>query len=773
MATRSWQRQAVAALLVIVAITMVGLGLTKVRVDTGTDSFVPRGDRSYGDLQERDDDFGADPVVVLLRGTGSSGLLVDPDQLNRLVGLEGALSRLPDVAVVYGPGTVLNQTATSVRNVLAQISGNRDALENTARARAKAMGLSPAATEKAVAKALAAFDQRYGALFTSALPMGLPTLRNPKFVASVLFDQAGDPRPEWRFLVPTAKSATLLVRPRANLDQAATARLVRAVRATVDEAGLETTAPVITGVPVLTSAVSGKAGDEAPRVGLLALLGVGLVFLLLPWSRRRRDRLRPLLPAALGTATTVAAFGWADRPLSLGVVAFLPIVLGIGSDFPLYLAQPTERRRVLVAAAGGALAFATLGISELPFVREFGLALAVGIVATVAWAVVFRARLPEVEPARVEHQRSNRALPRSATRAVAVAGVAVAVSGWLMVPGLTIESSPQELAEGLPQLEDVATAEQALGFSGEISIVVRGDNVLSPEVLSWSDRAETAIVRAEGDDLRPLLTIGRLLDFLGSSATSEQVAAGADLLPPYLLNAVVTGDGSAASSTFGVELRDLDDQAELIERVRGLLPPEPDGYDVQVVGLPVAAASGLEAISASRYVIGVAALAAATLAVGIGLRSWRLALDVALVSALAAGWVYVAVRLTGGELNPLTLAVGALVTVTACEFTVMLDAARRQRRPWLRRSVGVAATAGTIGYLCLTTSDLAVLSSFGLVLACGVASSYVAARLVTALRSSAPLPGSTVHDETALDERLEPSQHSNTPVRATVKEPAS
>lgn len=737
MVARTELRRLGAAALVLVAVAAIAAGLTRVTVDTGIDSFVPRGDAAYADLQARDLDFGGDPIVVLLTGTSRNGLLLDAEQLVRLVALEGALSRLPDVAVVYGPGTVLNQTASSVRNVLLQMSGRRDALENTAQAQARSKGLVGARAEMYVARALAAFDTRYGALIAQAMPMGLPSLKNQKFVASVLLGNAGEPRPEWKFLVPTAKSATVLVRPREGLDQAGALRLTDRVEAAVRDAGLKTAKPTVTGVPVLTSAVSDRAAAEAPRVGLAALVGVGLVFLAIPWSKRRRDRLRPLLAAALGTGTTIALFGWFDRPLSLGVVAFLPIVLGIGSDFPLYLAQPAHRRRVLVAAGGAVLAFATLAISQLPFVREFGIALALGVVATVAWALVLRVRFREIEPAPVA-ARPRGGARRIALRPLAAAAVLAAVVGWAMLPGLRIESSPDQLAQGLPELADVGTAERALGFSGEISVVVRGKKVLSPEVLTWAEDVEAAIVTRHGDELRPLLTLGRLLEFLGPRATPEQVTAGSSLLPPYLLNAVVSGDGDVASSTFGVRLDDLEEQRTLIRDVQELIPAAPDGYQVEVVGLPVVATSGLSAMSASRYLIGLVGLAVAALAVGLGLHSRRLAAMVAAASALSSGWVYLGIRLSGGELTPLTLAVGALITVTACEFTVMLDGARSARDRWLNRSVAVAATAGTVGYLCLALSDLAVLRTFGLVLAAGVVSTYLASRLVVALAGQRP-----------------------------------
>jgi predicted RND superfamily exporter protein len=744
-------RHTAVAAVVLVVLALLGFGVSRVRVDTGIGSFVPRGDASYGALERRDVDFGADPVVVLLRGTSQDGLLADADQLTRLVGLEGALSRLPDVAVVYGPGTVLNQTAGAIRDVLVQMAGARDALQNTVRAGSRAQGKTRAEVEADVRRALAGFDARYGSLVATAMPMGLPSLRNRKFVASVLFDADGNPRPEWRFLAPTAKSATLLVRPRAGLDQAGTERLVERVRRTVRAAGLQTAPPVVTGLPVLSSAVARRAGHEAPRLGALALAGVGLVLFLVPWSRRRRDRLRPLLAVALGTVSTLAVFGLLGRPLSLGVVAFLPIVLGIGSDFPIYLSQPARRRPVLTAAAGAILAFASLGLSQLPFVREFGLALALAVAATVGWALVLRVRWTEVEPVAFGPAVvPGTTAPRSSSallKAAVVAAVLAAVAGWVLLPGNRIESRPDQLASGLPELTDVAKAESTLGFSGELSIVVRGPQVLTPDLLRWSTQAESAIVSRHGDELRPLLTMSRLLQFLGDDPNAEQVSAGASLLPPYLLDAVVSGGDKVTSSTYGVALDDVAAQRRLIDDIRRELPAPPPGYQVDVVGLPVVAASGLTAMSMSRYLIGLGGLVAAVLVVLVGLRSRRVAVMVAASALLSAGWVYLALRLATGVLNPLTLAAGALITVTACEFTVMLHGSGQTR--WLRRSVATSAAAGTVGYLCLALSDLAVLRSFGIVLAAGVVSSYAAARLVVALAGSRPPAAATSAPATA------------------------
>ncbi|WP_110208474.1 MMPL family transporter [Nocardioides daejeonensis] len=730
---RGLGRRLTGALLLVVTLGVAAFGLSRVDVDTGISSFVPRGDDSYQHLLDRDEDFGGEPVVVLLSGSTRDGIFLDPEQLPRLVGLEGELARLPDVAVVYGPGTVLNQTAVALRDVVLQISGARDSIQNTSRAKGSSKGLRGEALNAYVDKHLASFDRRYGALIAEAMPMGLPSLSNRKFVASVLFDDEGEPRSEWRFLAPTAKSATLLVRPRAGLDQAGTEKLVERVRETVAAAGLATEAPVITGVPVLTSALSSAATDEAPKLGIIAVAAVALVLMVVPWTRRRRDRLRPLVAVVLGTASTLALFGLIGQSMSLGVVAFLPIVLGIGSDFPIYLARRTRPRVVLAAAAGATLGFGSLMLSPLPFVREFGLALALGLLCTLGWSFVLRGWLSGgVTGTPGDAKRPRRSAWQRVPRVVAAAVVGVAVLtaglGWVALPSLDVESRTDRLASGLDEVDDLHEAVDRLGFSGEVTIEIRGDQVLTPETLAWASSVETRLLTAHGDSLRPLLTLDRLLDFLGSEPTPAEISAGTSLLPSYLFDAVIADGGRVGAMTFGLRLDDVADQKALIDQIRSELPTPPDGLEADVVGLPVVAASGLDAVSVSRWTIGLIGMVVAALAVGVGLRSWRVGAMVAATALLAAGWVHLGLRLFGQDLTPLTLAVGALITVTACEFTVML-AERRD----LGRAVTVAAMAATIGYLALTASQVALLSTFGWVLALGVSSSCLAAWLVTSL----------------------------------------
>ncbi|HWJ82436.1 MAG TPA: RND transporter [Nocardioides sp.] len=719
----------------VLATVVVG-GLTRLELRTDTDSLLPAGDPTTAQLAAKDDDFGGDAAIVILQSKDARSFFTDQDQLLRLLDLEGTLAGLPDVAAVYGPGTVLNQTAGAAQDMLAQIMGRRDGLRQESIAAAKQDGLSDADAAAAGRRAVRAFDERYGSLLVQGLPAGLPTLRNPQFVQTVLFDDHQQPRPQWRFIVPADDKVALLVRPRGGLDQTAAERLTDGIKRALADSEIQTVRTTVTGVPVVTAALSERAAGEAPELGALSVLAVGLVITLVPWTRRRRSRLRPAFAAAIGTTTTLAAFGWLDRPLSLGVVAFLPILLGIGSDFPIYLSRGVHSRSALVAAAAGVIGFASLALSPLPFVEELGIALGAGITATVLAALALRTVLGPVPPPpdRPRRDRPARAgVPRTLVVGVAGIGVLAAVAGWLLLPGLPVQSQPEDLAAGLPELAEAQYAEDVLGSTGEVSVVVKADDVAAPDVLRWSRASEARVVRELGDRVHPVLSLADLFRFLGAKPTAGQVDAAMEVMPRYLTSAVVRSDRRVGVMLYGVEFDDVADLAILVDRLQDAVSDPPDGATVEVVGLPVTAVRGLDLVSQGRLLINLVGIALATVVVGVGLRSVRAALRALAVVLLATGWVAVLASATTGALNPLTVAIGSLVTATGCEFAVML----RSGEGGSRVPVVTAALAGTAGYLVLAASQLPVLRDFGLLLASGVLCSLAAALLVNAVLTPA------------------------------------
>jgi hypothetical protein len=637
---------------------------------------------------------------------------------------------------------MLNQIAISTQNLLAQLAGHRAGLQAAAEQQAREHGDGKAAVDAAGRAAVAGFDQRYGSLLVRGLPAGLPTLHNPGFVRAVVYDQKGAPRTEWRVVLPKPGTVALFVRPAGNLAIEPAKHLVDAVRAAVGQAGLATDRVTVTGVPAVTTGLADEAQREIELIGGLALGAIALCFLVVPGLGTRRHRLLPLGITLAATAMMLAAFGWAHRPLSLGVVTFLPILLGIGSDLPLYLAGES-RRRVVVTAAASAAGFASLAVSPLPFVRELGLALAGAMVLTVALALLLRRRLQALRPPESAEAPRRTGRPRR-WRIAVLAGLAViAALGWAVLPRIAVNADPQQLASGTAALDDAQYAQQVLGFSGEVSVALHGNDVLSPDALRWSRQAENAAVVGYGDQVRPILSTPDLLRFLGDSPTPAQINAAVQLMPSYLTAQVVRPDHQESLLQLGAKLQDIGQQRQLLSGLRSALPPAPPGARAELTGLPVAAARAYELVDENRYTANLLGIAAVGIVLAVGLRRRVLALRAVLAALLASGWVLAAMWVLGLPLSPLSVALGSLIAATGAEYSVFLGRSR-----WTARSVAVACLCATVGYLTLTASALSVLREFGVLLAASVLAAYAAARAVTSL-TSAPAPGGAPVNRTA------------------------
>ncbi|MCF7550724.1 RND transporter [Pseudonocardia sp. WMMC193] len=722
-----WKAVGGGVLLVALAAVVVG-GLLRLHIDAGTDSFVAPDDPSALALQEVGSAFGGDPVVVLLEQDQPRALLSSAT-LPKLLDLEGRLARLPDVAATYGPATVLNQVAGRSQDLLAELSGYRDGLASAAAQRAQQAGADAAGVAAAARAATDDFDRRYGPLLVQGLPTGLPTLRNDRFVGNVVFDEAGDPRPQWRFVVPGPGSAAVLVRPRQDLDQAGLEQLVAHVREQVDASDLgPDTRATVSGVPAIAAALGDRVRTEVPLLGAVALAAVGACYLAVRWTGRR-ERLLPLAATGIGTAVTLAGFGWAGQPLSLGVIAFLPVLIGVGSDFTTYLTRRASRRLVVVVGAATAASFASLATSPVPTVRDLGITLGIGILVAVGSGLVLARRAGSPEPPQATAVPGGRGVPLRTRLVAGAAAVLLAGAGWALLPSLELHADLQGFAGGLSALDDAEHVENVLGSGGEFTIAVSGGGVATPEVMSWMTEAQNAVVAAEGDRIRPVVSPPSMMSFLGAAPTAEQVDAALRLLPPYLTGSVVNSDRSLAVMTFGTRLSDAEELRDLRDSVLATLPPPPPGTSVELTGLPMVAVSAYEDVSADRYLANILGIVVAAAVLALGLRRRVDAVWAGASAAVATGVGLLLLWLTGTGLTPVTVALGSLTAAVGCEFTVLLlDAARRGDRG-LRRAVLLAAAACATGYAVLTLSQLTVVAQFGLLLALSVAVALGAALL--------------------------------------------
>ncbi len=579
------------------------------------------------------------------------------------------------------------------------------------------------------------FDERYSGLFSQGMPGGLPTLHNQTFIDQVVLNDEGDPRPQWDFVVPRNDAVAILVRPEGSLRQAEVERLVAAVEATVDDSDLSASRVTVSGLPPVVAALGEQIRHEIPFLGGAALLGVGGWFLLTGWTRRR-SRLLPLAATLLGTACTLALAGWLDRPLALTAVAFLPVLLGIGTDFMAYLHRGVGSRTVLAVALASAAGFAALAVAPVPAVADLGLSLAVGLLITVAVSLGVQRWLPgraeepdgaaPERPATIPASRTPR---RARLVMVAVAGLAATV-GWVVMPLLSVQADFRSMASDLPVYEDAQQVERVMGASGEVVVALEGEQVLNPTSLAWMQDVRRRVAAEQGDALAPVLSPPALLGFLGDEPTDAQLAAAMRLLPAYLADSVVTPDGDLAVMSYGVHLDDVEELQRLRTDLGAVVSEPPAGVDVEVAGLPMIAVSAYEALQEHQFLTAALGVLAAGLVLVVLLPRREVAGLAVLSAGITSGLVLLGMWVAGVGLTPITAAVGSLTAAVACELTVVLAYAVRAGDRRIVRAVELAAAASATGYAVLALSDLSLIRGFGVVLAVTVLLSLAASRLV-------------------------------------------
>jgi uncharacterized protein len=441
---------------------------------------------------------------------------------------------------------------------------------------------------------------------------------------------------------------------------------------------------------------------------------------------------------------------------------------------------------IATAALATATGFLVLLLSPIPMVRGFGLLLVVGITlaflcaltaGSAALALGRRARTPIGRVAVMTHVRrpkagvrapgADRTRPpaanalRAATAGArellrdAASGVlrlsirrpgsvlaialALATVGWVADTQTKVVSDIRQLVPaGLPALRDLGTLQDATASSGEIDVLVQGEDIARPAVVRWMADYQSRVLERFGFDaargcrsatLCPAFSLPDLLQ--GADARSRTaIDALLDAVPPYFSSAVLTPERDAATLAFGIRLMDLEQQQRVVETMRAELDPPP-GVGARLAGLPVVAAQANDDLASPWRRLGT--LLAGLLAVGLVLLVVLRRVERALVPlvpiVLATGWSALVLFATQVPLNPMSATLGALVIAISTEFAVLLSERFRQERAAghaveaalarTYRSTGRAVLASGVtaiaGFGVLAVSDFRMLRDFGIV----------------------------------------------------------
>jgi uncharacterized protein len=400
-------------------------GALRLGTDASTDTLVDRDSESFAATERFKQQFGDDPVVILVRGDLRQLLMTD--NLGRLLNLEGCLSgrqpqdqqpltetcgqiaELDPSQVTFGPATFLNQSAIQAEKFIQ--GRTQDALaqaraESAAAARAAARrGASEEVQQReAQAAGEAVLGQFQSGLLNLAVRSGLtgpPRLDDPRFVSQVVCDSrmpSCTPKERFSYLFPSSDAALISIRLRPELSEAEREHAIDLFRQAVgeDEFRLDGGSYVVSGVPVVVDGLAAELRGEI-FILLAAALAVMAVTLTLVFGPPLR--LLPLGIALVAVAIAFGALALFGGSLTMASLAVLPVLIGVAVDYAIQFqarfreaeaegfAPAVAARRAasgggpVIATAGLATAagFLVLMLSPVPMVRSFGLLLVLGI----------------------------------------------------------------------------------------------------------------------------------------------------------------------------------------------------------------------------------------------------------------------------------------------------------------------------------------------------------------------------------------------------------
>ena len=783
----AWAAGHARPLLAVTALVAVGaaIGATQIPTDAGVGTLVDSDSAAYKATQQVREDFGEEPVVVLVKGELPQLILTQ--NIFRLLRLEGCLSgKVPKgvkpipgpcaelaemgaVEFLTGPATFLNESVVQIETQLRRLAEH-----------------VPAAKFR---EYLLAVATKYG--ITS-----LPSIDNEEFVATVVFDLArprGTPKARLSYIFPNAKSAQIIIRLKPDLSESERHRAIQLIEAAVHETTprkackegskpapcftLEGGRYVVSGAPVVIDGVSRALKDALLILFAIAIVVMAIVLFLV---FRSRWPLLPLAIALMAVAITFGLLALVGGSLTMASIAALPILIGLAVDYGIqFQARFDETGSARDAAAAGAptigaawlataVGFLALQLSPIPMVRGFGWLLILGI--AIAFALALTTGLGTLALRRAGPVAgSGRRLPIGRLLSVARAypemvlsvAVALAVVGWAVGTQVETVSDIRSLApQNVKAVEGLNELQETTGVSGELDVSVKAPDLTDPATIEWMAGFKKRVLESngfEGEDpscLTAEICPGPALsDFLirgNEKPTQERIEGTLAALSPYALRQIApidpkTGEvGHVALMTFGIRAQSLDDQQRLIDRVRSEIGEPPAGVEVELAGLPVIAAQSASDLSNSRYWLTLAGLVLVAAALLIVWRSWRRALVPLVPTVLATGWASLLLWITGIPLNPMSAALGALTIAIATEFGVLLVGRFHQeretgagveealRRAYSRTGAAVLASGITAiaGFAVLIASEVQMLRDFGAVTVVDLSAALIGVLLV-------------------------------------------
>lgn len=757
----------------LVITVVLGAGITKLEFATGQDSYLNKDDAVYTDSVAYQDLFGGQAMLTLV--SVDDGTIVDlftPENVAKWKAIEAELRSggalisnvvTPLTAMQFNHDLVIPASGNPVEGVAAKIllaAGERD----------------PSTQGRAARSASSVQTlQRI-----SAIPPERRVIGDPEWNDVLLYDNDGTIRKALRPFFPDDHHAQMVVRLPGNQDIESEGKGADYVQAATADLAFSGARVTTTGAPVLLRDINDYLTGGMLTLGAIA---VGLMVLILLVAFDVRWRLLPLAVILLGVVWAFGLAGYMGIPLTIVTIAGLPVMLGVGIDYAIQMharveeeviidreehpIQETARNlgpALLVVTFDAVFAFLALRYAKVPMIRDFGLLLAVGIVAICMCSIfVPLAALGIREfksPTKGRDYREGplgrlvlwlSGLPMKLAPVLIVASIVIFVGGILVEDELTLQTDPiQWVNQDSQVIKDLDVLTEETGSSSELGMFFRSDQVFSDETVGFIHGFASSQIGDHAEELLTassiVTTVSYLMEIPGGSdvpPTGDEVRAAFEVAPRDIQLSTANIDKGALNLIFRTGGSGLEERAEVVREIRSTVTP-PEGVTATPSGLAVVGVGLLDNLEANRILLTYLAILFVFLFLAARLRSVVRSLLSLVPVLIAVGAASLAAFTLSLKLSPMTAVGGPLVVAVCTEFTSLIllrFVEERKRGLAPRRAIEVTAArtgrafivsamTATAGVAVIATSSLPLLRDFGIIVALNVVVALLSALVI-------------------------------------------
>jgi len=746
-----WLILAVAILLSVAAIP----GITLLRTDTGFDSLVSPESDIAQDNTRYQEQFGGEQITILL--TGQLDDIFSAQSLAVLSEFQEQVSDDERYRVINSPLTVLQMAQKEAENAILafeeQLTLAQEQAAAEAIAAAAAMGLGEVEQDLAAEQARARVLQMFQTQIEQMQLIGEPSLDNPAFVASVLYDAEGAIIPEMQSFIPDDGHALIIITPIGNMSDSEDLQAVTDIDDFFSAHLLDGVKVTVISSAKLVDAISQGVGRN---IAILLGLSIVVMVIILIFIFRVRWRMLSLGMVGLSALWTFGLMGYMQVPLTMATMAVLPILLGLGIDFSIqfhnrYQEEITRCRTVndaIVASVSSMLpvvgiallatiiGFITLFLSKVPMIQDFGMMLSIGIFISCIVAVFLLHsiiylgdRKKNIEKLKATASRASSRIERILLRLGKLAinhtiwifaiAVLFAIGGGIVDHWLPTNTDYEELMpQDTPALMELRELRQVTGSGGIVYFMVESSEDISRfEMLDWLKNFQDKALASHPE----IISTGSLALVVSEAAggyipSQTEIDAIMASLPTSYLGQLLSADNKMASVSFSTHYISMEETHDLLGLLQGEAAP-PAGVTLSPVGSTALGTSTIDALIGDRFKLNLICLGAIFLVLLAAYRHIGSTIFTIISVGAVIAWSSLDMYLLGIPLNPLTAVMGVLIIGICTEFMVLLMGRYdEEKRLGLSPQEAMVTAIAKIGRAIVTTA-LTTVGGFGVLIA--------------------------------------------------------